>query len=81
MWNDKLDLTKLPKHKKCSYCGQELTLLPVNENIVFWIHEGEALEKCTTIVFKTSFIKYFYNMMVQKQLKLEGQMPKCPPPT
>ncbi len=71
-----LNIAELPKTKKCRLCGQDSHLLPLNENIVFWIHQGDELAKCTDIAFKTSYLKGLKTLLEIKKQQLQKQFIK-----
>lgn len=68
-----LTLADLPETKQCRLCGQPSHLLPLNEHIVFWVHRGRELEKCTDIAFKTSYIQSLKQFLEEKKQHLEEQ--------
>ena len=71
-----LNLNALPKEKLCNMCGQSSHLLPINEHIVFWVHRGAELDKCTAVAFKTSYIKSLAAFIQEKTDRLDKQIVK-----
>ena len=69
-----LNLSELPETKQCKMCGQDHHLLPLNENIVFWIHKGKETEKCTLIAFKTSYLNGLKTLLEEKKQRLKEQI-------
>ena len=69
-----LNLAELPQEKQCRICGQTSHLLPINEHIVFWVHRGKELEKCTDIAFRTSYLNNLRGILEEKKQKLQKQL-------
>lgn len=49
-------------------------LLSLNEHIIFWVHRGKELDKCTDIAFKTSYLQGLKSLMEQKKQHLNKQI-------
>ena len=71
-----LKIDELPKDRECRMCGQQTHLLPLNEHIVFWVHHGVELEKCTNIAFRTSYLNNLRGILEDKKEQLNKQIPK-----
>ncbi len=69
-----LELDKLPKEKTCGLCKQPMHLLPLNEHVVFWVHHGTELQKCTVIAFRTSFLQNLRALLEEKKSHLNEQI-------
>lgn len=69
-----LNLNDLPQTKQCKMCGQNSHLLPLNEHIVFWVHQGEETKKCTCVAFKTSYLNGLKSVLEEKKQKLNRQV-------
>jgi hypothetical protein len=53
-----------------------MTLLRVNEYIVFWVHHGPQLKVCRHIAFKTSYVDFLKQNYKEKEEQLKGQIIK-----
>ena len=69
-----LDHSKLPQTITCKICNQPSHLLALKPHIVFWIHQGKELEKCTYIAYKTSFYSQIREMVAKKSQHLAKQI-------
>ena len=69
-----LKLADLPQIKQCKMCGQDHHLLPLNEHIVFWVHQGKELDKCCMVAFKTSYIHGLKSFLDDKKQHLKNQI-------
>ena len=73
-------LDKLPPNISesitCKMCSQPMTLLKVNDYIVFWVHHGPQLKICRHIAFKTSYLDFMKQTYNEKKEHLAGQIVK-----
>jgi hypothetical protein len=60
-------------------CSQPTHLLALNEHIVFWVHRGKELEKCTDIAFRTSYLGNLRGLLQEKKEQLQKQISKEEP--
>ena len=61
-WNEKLP-DDLPKVIQCRFCGEDKTLLRVNDRMAFWVLlDIERFRKCKFLTFRTTFIKNIAEM-------------------
>jgi hypothetical protein len=71
-----LNTSELPKERTCRMCGQPNHLIPLNEHIVFWVHRGKELDRCTDIAFRTSYLNNLRGLLQDKKENLEKQISK-----